>query len=208
MKRAAVEGANLGSVEQQRVIDGAITNLNKYYVDRDVAQKIASVLLAHKKNGDDDAVTDAASFADLLTKQMREVSHDRHLVLAYSQTPLPQHPAEPTPEDRAGYREAMKRENRTFEKAEILPSNIGYLKFNWFPDPSVCRQVAAAAMAPLNHAHAIIFDLRENRGGEPGMVALVAAYLFDHPEYWYNPRENTTQQSWDTLTCSRKPSGR
>jgi len=28
------------------------------------------------------------------------------------------------------------------------------------------------------------------------MVALMAAYLFDHPEYWYNPRENTTGRSW------------
>jgi C-terminal processing protease CtpA/Prc len=49
-------------------------------------------------------------------------------------------------------------------------------------------------MASLNQADAIIFDLRENRGGEPTMVALMAAYLFDHPEYWYNPRENTTEQ--------------
>ena len=28
------------------------------------------------------------------------------------------------------------------------------------------------------------------------MVAFMAAYLFDHREYWYNPRENTTEQSW------------
>jgi C-terminal processing protease CtpA/Prc len=30
----------------------------------------------------------------------------------------------------------------------------------------------------------------------PNMVALMASYLFDHPEYFYNPRENTTQDSW------------
>jgi len=51
-------------------------------------------------------------------------------------------------------------------------------------------------MAQLNRADAIIFDLRDNRGGEPDTVAFIAAYLFDHPEYWYNPRESTTQQSW------------
>ncbi len=28
------------------------------------------------------------------------------------------------------------------------------------------------------------------------MVMLIAAYLFDHPEYMYNPRENTTERSW------------
>ena len=79
---------------------------------------------------------------------------------------------------------------------EILPHNIGYLKLNSFPDPSICRNTAMAAMDYLNHTDVIIFDLRENRGGYPEMVMLIAAYLFDHPEYMYNPRENTTEQSW------------
>ena len=51
-------------------------------------------------------------------------------------------------------------------------------------------------MNRLNDAAVIIFDLRENRGGDPDMVMLLAAHLFDHPEYMYNPRENTTQQCW------------
>jgi C-terminal processing protease CtpA/Prc len=28
------------------------------------------------------------------------------------------------------------------------------------------------------------------------MVMLISAYLFDHPEYMYSPRENTTEGSW------------
>ena len=28
------------------------------------------------------------------------------------------------------------------------------------------------------------------------MVALMSGYLFDRPEYWYNPRKNTTPRSW------------
>jgi len=28
------------------------------------------------------------------------------------------------------------------------------------------------------------------------MVSLIASYLFNHPEYWYNPRESPTPQSW------------
>ena len=87
-------------------------------------------------------------------------------------------------------------QNCAFEKVQVFPHNIGYLKLNWFPDVSVCQPTAANAMASLNHTDAIIFDLRDNRGGEPAMVALIAAYLFDHPEYWYNPRENTTEESW------------
>jgi C-terminal processing protease CtpA/Prc len=109
---------------------------------------------------------------------------------------LTEHPAGETPEDIARYGAAMKQLNCTFEKVGILPHNIGYLKLNSFPDPSVCQSTAKAAMASLNRADAIIFDLRDNRGGEPAMVMLIAAYLFDHPEYMYNPRENTTERSW------------
>lgn len=116
--------------------------------------------------------------------------------MIYSQTTLPAQPSAPSPESLARYRKVMEQENCSFEKARILPHNVGYLKLNSFPDPAVCQSIAVAAMASLNHADAIIFDLRDNRGGEPEMVALMASYLFDHPEYWYNPRENTTEHSW------------
>ena len=194
--RADTEVFKLDALERRRVIAAAVAILKKYYIERDHAQKMADALLAHEKTGDDDGVTDGAAFAALLTRQMREVSPDRHLTLDYSQAPLPKHPTAQTPEVLARYREAMKQQNCTFERAEFLPHHIGYLKLNSFPDVSVCQPTAAAAMASLNGADAMIIDLRENRGGEPAMVALMAAYLFDHPEYLYNPRENTTEQSW------------
>jgi hypothetical protein len=200
---AAIDRAKLDAAERRRVMDAVIQNLNAHYVDPDVARKMTEALLAHEKSGDYEAVTDGTVFSDLLTRQMRDVSQDMHLEVAYSESPLPAsrfdtlgRPLGPTPEDIARYREAMKQENCTFEKSEILPHNIGYLKLNSFPDPSICESTARAAMNRLNGADAIIFDLRDNRGGEPEMVALMAAYLFDHPEYLYNPRENTTQQSW------------
>ena len=190
------EVAKIDEAERQRVIDAAVVILRKYYVERENGQKMADALLAHEKRGDDDNVTDGDAFAALLTRQMRDVSPDRHLTLVYSRDRLPEHPAGEAAEDRARYSKAMKQVNCTFEKVEILPDNIGYLKLNSFPDPFACESTAKAAMASLNHADAIIFDLRDNRGGEPAMVMLIAAYLFDHPEYMYNPRENTTERSW------------
>jgi len=186
----------LDAEERQRVVDASAAILKKNYIDRDKAQKMADALLAHEKNGDDDAATDGADFAALLTRQMRAVSPDRHLTLVFSQDPLPRNPMGQTAEELIRYREIMKQQNCTFEKVEVLSHNIGYLKLNSFPDVSVCQQTAETAMASLNDADGIIYDLRDNRGGEPAMVALMAAYLFDHPEYWYNPRENTTGRSW------------
>jgi hypothetical protein len=193
------EDVKLDAAERQRVIDGAIASLSKYYVDPDVAQKMAGELLAHEKSGGNDAVTNGEAFASLLSRQMRDVSHDPYVMMVYSTVTTPENPPAPTPEDVARYRKEMEENKCTFESVKILPRNIGYLKFNAFPDASVCGTRVAAAMASLNHADAIIFDLRDNRGGYANMVALIATYLFDHPAHlndFYNRGDNSTEQSW------------
>jgi hypothetical protein len=201
--QAASEVGELDGAARDRVIRGAVADLNKYYVDPGVAQKMADALLVHEKNGDDDVATDGAAFADLLTKQMRDISHDRYLMMVYSAVPTPANPPAlsqaPSNEEVALYRKEMERTNCSIEKLQILPHNIGYLKFNQFPDASICGTRVAAAMASLNHADAIIFDLRDNPGGYANMVALIATYLFDRPTHlndFYDRGENSTEQSW------------
>jgi len=190
------QGAALDEAARRRVLDAAIANIKQYYFDTHVAQKTVEALLAHAKAGDDHSATDGAAFADLLTRQMREASHDMHLEMVYSEDNLPEHPPVQTPEALARYRQRMEQEHCMFRKAEILPHNIGYLKLDFFPDTSVCLSTATAAMASLNGADALIFDLRENSGGFQNMVSLIAAYLFDHPEYMYSPREAPNEESW------------
>ena len=193
---AMVESVMLDAAARHRVIDTAIANLKQYYVDPDVARKMVDALLSHEQSGDDDTATNGTTFADLLTKHIKDASHNMHLGVVYSQAPLPEHLQEPTADDLARYRKAMEQKHCMFEKVEVLPHNIGYLKLNFFPDISVCQSTATAAMAALNNVDAIIFDLRDNTGGFPSMVELIASYLFDHPEYMYNPREAPTLQSW------------
>lgn len=193
---AASSNSSLDTTEKHLVIEGAAANLKQYYVDRGVGATTADALLSDEKRGDYNAVRDGAAFAELLTMRLRNTSSDMHLEVIYSRQPLPNRPPGPTPEGAARYRKAMQQSNCTFERVEILPHNIGYLKLNSFPDPSICGATATAAMASVNHADAVIFDLRDNGGGFPDMVMLIAAYLFDHPEYMYNPRENTTEKSW------------
>ncbi len=194
--QAGIAGLNPDAADRARVINGVIADLKSYYIYPDVVQKISDALLAHQKLGDYDAIAYGAPLANLLTSQLRDVSHDMHLEVVYSRNTLPESSTGPSPERLALYRKALQESNCTFEKVEVLPHNIGYLKLNSFPDLSICRATAVAAMASLNKADAIIFDLRENRGGYPGMVMLIAAYLFDHPQYMYSPREDTTEQSW------------
>jgi C-terminal processing protease CtpA/Prc len=57
----------------------------------------------------------------------------------------------------------------------------------------------------LNATDAVIFDLRDNRGGYPQMVRMIADYLFDRPTPWYNPRAASQDES---ITHSPVPGSR
>jgi hypothetical protein len=194
--KGVTDNASLDSAERQQVLDRVIADVRQYYFDRNIAQKTADALLAHEKSGDYGAVTDGAAFADLLTRQMRDASGDMHLMMEYSRDKLPEGPPAQTPDDLARFRALLEQNNCFFRKVEMLPHQIGYLKLDSFSEPSICRPTAVAAMARVNNARAVIFDLRDNRGGMPDMVSLIAGYLFDHPEYWYSPKSAPTEESW------------
>jgi C-terminal processing protease CtpA/Prc len=65
--------------------------------------------------------------------------------------------------------------------AEILAGNVGYLSLSTFYRPEEAREAIATAMDTLGDADALIVDMRDNSGGSPGAVALLASYLFDTP---------------------------
>lgn len=189
----------IDSATRQRVIEGAIAALDEYYVYPETAKKMNEALLARQKKGEYNSVGDADAFAMMLTDNLQEVSHDRHLRVNFSPKALPKDRPGHDPQEEARMRTEMERNNCFFEKVERLPSNIGYIKFNAFPDPDVCGPTATAAMNFLGNVDAIIFDLRQNGGGDPAMVALISSYLFDEPTHLndlYNRKENTTTQFW------------
>lgn len=86
----------------------------------------------------------------------------------------------------------------SFEKLELHPGNIGYVKLSWFPNPATCGDVAQAVMGRLNETDAVIFDLRDAHGGYPEMVRRMAGWLFDHPVPWYNPRAESDAERTTT----------
>ena len=187
---------DIDSAARHQIILGAGEKLKLYYFDHALAEKIAISLLAHEKKGDDDYAADSESFAHLLTAQLRDLSNDPHLAVIYSRTPLPDLSGQQQTALPPSYLEEMRRTNCGFEKLQVLRGNIGYLKLNSFPDISVCKETARRAMMRLNNVDSLIVDLRANRGGFPNMVLFLAGYLLDQPEYFYNPRQNSTEHLW------------
>jgi hypothetical protein len=188
---ACVAAAPLDA-ERQSVLAAVIANLKQHYFDPAAAEQMADALVAGQRCGDDTPAADGKTFAALLTAQMRDVSHDMHLEVVYNPAPASQS----TPNEFARMLAALQKDNCSFKKVQILPHNIGYVRLDAFLEPSACRSTAVAAMASLNNADALIFDLRNNRGGTAEMVSLISSYLFDHPEYMFDPRRIPTRQSW------------
>ncbi|MDR3755031.1 MAG: S41 family peptidase [Terracidiphilus sp.] len=194
--QAPTSDVKLDAAERQLVLNAVIADVKQYYFDQNIARSTADALLAHERAGDYNQVTDGQAFANLLARDLIDASRDVHFTMEYTRNVFPDFSKPPSPEAQAQYRTAMQQANCTFEKVEVQPNNVGYVKLNSFPEIAACRSQAESAMRALNHADALIFDLRDNRGGDGSMVVFLASYLFDHPEYMFNPRDPITEETW------------
>lgn len=165
--------------------------LRKMYVFPGLGTKLAEMLEEHEKHGDYSSVTSAKKFSQLLTAQMKSIVQDAHLQVFY----VPQMP--PSPKSAQGPRPSprmiseVERDNFGFREVKLLRGNIGYLKVTGFPDAERGGPTVAAAMTFISHTNALIIDLRQNRGGDPGMVDLLASYFFNA-----NPPVHLNDLSW------------
>jgi retinol-binding protein 3 len=205
--RALPPGAKLDDIQlddatRKKVIDAISNRLTEYYVYPDVAAKMVQAIQDHQKHGDYDSIVDGNEFADALARDLRAISHDQHLHVSYNPFTLPDSSpgsSQPSPTEEARFRSMLERQNCTFSKLEVLDHNIGYIKFGAFPPPDICGPTVVAAMNFLAHTDALIFDLRENHGGDPSMVDFMVSYLFrqsTHVNDLTNRHDNETHQYW------------
>jgi hypothetical protein len=161
--------------DRARVVAEAARALREGYVYPEVGAAMAAALESNLKSGAYDNVADEATLAARLTSDCRAVSKDRHLRVNVA-------PDEGSAEgeDRHGPPiEEMRAENYAFREVELLPGNVGYLRFDLFLETDEARATGAAAMAFLRHCDALIVDLRGNGGGSPEMIRFLTSYLFE-----------------------------
>ncbi len=187
---------------RDQVVKGLIKNLNQSYIFLETAKKMEADLLARSKNKEYDSMTSAAAFAKKLTTDLQAISKDKHLRVGFSFDVLPARndAREPSKEEIAAQLQFMRRVNFGFEKVERMQGNIGYIDLRGFTDPETGAETVAAAMTFVANTDAIIFDLRQNGGGDPAMVALICSYLFGekpvHLNDLYFREENKTEEFW------------
>lgn len=204
---------HIDAAERARVVAGAAAALDSFYVFPDVARRMGDTLRARLARGAYDDETNGPAFALTLEQELRGVYDDKHMRFDYSPDPLPPMPppdsaAPRSPQDAARQRERAERNNCSFRTVERLDGNVGYLRFDGFADPEFCERTVAAAMTFLAGTRALIIDLRQNGGGSPEMVTLMASYLFDartHVNDLWTRSTGATKEFWtrDTLAAPR-----
>lgn len=189
--------------DRTAIIEAILEVIEARYVYPDRAAEMNRAVRARLERGEYDPLSDAA-LADSLTAHLRAVSADKHLGVAFVPDPPAVLPSDvEVPE--ALLRQAadeLRREQIGVETVEVLEGNVGLLDVRGFApvDMPGASEAVAAAMDSLSRTDALIIDLRRNQGGEPGMVRLLASYLFG-PEpvqlssiYW-RP-EDRTEEFW------------
>jgi C-terminal processing protease CtpA/Prc len=180
------QDVNLSPETKFQVISEVLQQLRSKYVFPDVAVQMERAIRNHVADGDYATITSARQFAERLQSDLRIVGRDQHLEVEYSHEPIPiqdanqQEKIDPERQARIRYKGGLV--NYWFKNADILPGNLGYLRFDgFFPLKDGGCETADSAMTFLGHTSALIIDLRANRGGDPEIGLVVMGYLFDKP---------------------------
>ena len=199
-QQPAPADAGLDAATRTRVIDGAIDHMRRAYIFADVAEQMAAALKGHEARRAYDDVGSPREFAEMLTRHLQDVSHDKHLRILYAPDGLPSFSA-PTAEERERQLDDARRRNFGFNKVERLDGNVGYIELLGFSGAAEAVEAAVPAMNFVANADALIFDLRRNGGGSPVTIGLISSYLFDdvvHLNDFY-VRETDSRQQFFTM---------
>ncbi|MBX7046346.1 MAG: S41 family peptidase [Ignavibacteria bacterium] len=177
--------------------------IKENYVYPDVAEKLSELLQNNLKSGTYDKIDDAIQFSQAITADLQALSKDKHLHVNFIPelaAELKNRKHEEGEGARRKYEQDMESGNFGFRKAEILEGNIGYLDLRTFISVEIAKQTAVNAMGFFANADALIFDIRNNNGGDPDMVQFLCSYLFDakpvHLNDIYNRPSNSTEEFW------------
>ncbi|MEQ8690204.1 MAG: S41 family peptidase [Pseudomonadales bacterium] len=183
--------------------------LRSEYVFPDVADQISALVSRNAESGFYDSKSDPVGLARILTTDIQAVNHDKHLEVV----PTIRSRRDTSPEQVERRLKLMREHNFGFKTIEILEPRVGYLEIEALIDTVFdgAGEAAVAAMNKLASATHLIFDMRENAGGETSMVQLLSSYLFSgeplHLNSFRYRKEDFIKQFWTLpfVPGERKP---
>lgn len=179
--------------------------LNNNYIFPEIAKKMEEFLNSKMRDGDYDNISDPVAFAEQMTKDLQQISNDKHIRVGYSpqqvteMREMEKNQISPEEQDRIFF-ERLLGDNFGFKKVEQLPGNIGYIDFRFFGPGEMIKEKVATVMSFVENCDALIFDMRYNGGGDPTGIRLICSYLFgDTPvhlnDLYFRPKD-TLEEFW------------
>ncbi|MRG45536.1 hypothetical protein GFS24_10445 [Chitinophaga sp. SYP-B3965] len=169
---------NAGLAKAQ-IIEKTAALIKEHYVFEEKGAKIAAHLLAQNKAGAFRNATTPKVLDSMVTKTLREYSHDGHLFFSYD----PETAAntgkkeEGDSEDLFYYGPKAVENNYGFREVKILDGNIGYIKLSEINISEKSLPVLYAAMRFVANTKALIIDLQFNGGGGSSIGSVFESYF-------------------------------
>lgn len=203
-KNISAQTTRFKTTEKKEIIDSIIFQYNDKYVFPEVAKLMEKDLLKRYRAGEYDKIQDKNVFADSLKSHLFKVSNDKHIGVSYNSDLANQLRTPKAEEDPVAkfnrVNERARKINYGFDELKIMDGNIGYFKIGAFAPTEYGGKTASSAMGFLANCDAIIFDVRNNFGGDESMVQLLISYLYSgetvHLNDFYHRKEDKTKQLW------------
>ena len=195
-----------GQLSGREIVTKALELLRANYVFPEQAGQAATAIEARLEAGEYDDL-DEITLTERLTRDLQEITGDRHLRVVFGGGPGPrrQRIGEPEePKDHEARRLAMRRmgrlDNFGIRQVERLDGNVGYLDVRRVAVPANAGPAIGAAMELVAGTYALIIDLRHNGGGAPEGVVFWCSYLLDerptHLNDIFHADTGETRQFW------------
>ena len=205
--------------------------LDTIYVSPESGTRLAGQLTEKFESGSYASAADERKLAEMLTRDLREWSNDRHLNVRYDAdasgdsildpesweqqkpamfprtTDRGSGPRGPVPDQRMIAR--LEQDNYHFRQTKTLSGNVGYLQLTGFAPGPAAQEKAAQAMSAVAKCDAMIIDLRDCPGGSAEMVDFLASYFFDaEPRVLMNRFIRPTNERVQNKTLANIPGKR
>ena len=190
----------------REIVAKAMELLRANYVFPDQAERAATAIGARLEAGEYDHL-DEITLTERLTRDLQEITGDRHLGVRLGGGPGPPRERVPEPEEprdhearRLAMRQRGRLDNFGIRRVERLDGNVGYLDVRRVAMPANAGPAITAAMELVAGTYALLLDLRHNHGGSPEGVVVWCSYLLDerptHLNDIFHADTGETRQFW------------